>query len=93
MIVWKDSKNDLVFQHRASIDDGKITNQAVLGELVGGSKGVTHRQAAPERAVILRRERKRGRISAAFSDDGGNGHFLPTALIRSDRFGGRFPCP
>jgi regulation of enolase protein 1 (concanavalin A-like superfamily) len=71
LILWKDSKNYLVFQHRTSVDDdGKMTNQAVLEELVAGAKGVTHRPAAPEGAIFLRLERKRGRITAAFSADG-----------------------
>jgi regulation of enolase protein 1 (concanavalin A-like superfamily) len=71
LILWKDSKNYLVFQHRTSVDDdGKMTNQAVLEELVAGAKGVTHRPAAPEGATFLRLERKRGRITAAFSADG-----------------------
>jgi uncharacterized protein (TIGR03066 family) len=70
LILWKDSKNYLVFQHRASIDDGKIINQAVLEELVNGSKGATHRQPSPEGAVFLRVERNGGRIAASFSVDG-----------------------
>jgi regulation of enolase protein 1 (concanavalin A-like superfamily) len=70
LILWKDAKNYLVFQHRATSDDGKVTNQAVLEELVGGDKGVTHRPSVPEGATFLRLERKRGRIMAAFSVDG-----------------------
>jgi regulation of enolase protein 1 (concanavalin A-like superfamily) len=42
----------------------------VLEELVAGSKGVTRRQAIPEGATALHLERKRGRISAAYSKDG-----------------------
>lgn len=71
LILWKDSKNYLVFQHRVSMDDdGKMTSQAVLEELVAGAKGVTHRPAAPEGATFLRLERRRGRITAAFGADG-----------------------
>jgi hypothetical protein len=42
----------------------------VLEELVAGNKGVTRRQVIPEGATSLRLERKQGRISAAFSEDG-----------------------
>ena len=70
LILWKDSENYLVFQHRATSDDGNVVHHAVLEELVGGSKGVTRRQAIPEGATSLRLERKRGRISAAYSTDG-----------------------
>jgi regulation of enolase protein 1 (concanavalin A-like superfamily) len=70
LIVWKDSKNYLVFQHRATSEGGYVTHQAVLEELVAGSKGVTRRQAIPEGAMSLRLERKRGRIAAAYSKDG-----------------------
>jgi hypothetical protein len=70
LVIWKDSQNYLVFQHRATSDDGNITHQVVLEELVAGSKGVTRRQAIPEGATSLRLERKPGRISAGFSKDG-----------------------
>jgi regulation of enolase protein 1 (concanavalin A-like superfamily) len=70
LILWKDSGNYLVFQHRTTSEDGKTTNQAVLEELVAGAKGVTHRPAVAEGATFLRLERKRGRIIAAFSADG-----------------------
>jgi regulation of enolase protein 1 (concanavalin A-like superfamily) len=70
LVVWKDPENYLVFQHRATSDDGKVTHQAVLEELVAGSKGVTLRQAIPEGATFLRLERKRGRITVAYSVNG-----------------------
>jgi regulation of enolase protein 1 (concanavalin A-like superfamily) len=70
LIVWKDAKNYLVLQRRAVVDDGKVANQVVVEELVAGAKGATHRQPATEGAVYLRIDRKRGRISAAWSADG-----------------------
>ncbi len=71
LILWKDSKNYLVFQRRAaSGDEGKDTNQAVLEELVAGDKGASRRPAAPPGSLFLRLERTRGRIAAAYSVDG-----------------------
>ncbi len=70
LILWKDDKNYLVFTRRASLDDGKIVNQAVLEELVGGSKGVTIRQPASDAATFLRLGREGKGITAAFSEDG-----------------------
>jgi regulation of enolase protein 1 (concanavalin A-like superfamily) len=70
LIIWKDAKNYLVFQRRATADDGKIANQAVLEELVDGGKGVTHRQPSPEATTYLRLERGGGRVTASFSEDG-----------------------
>ncbi len=72
LILWKDAKNYLVFQRRVSVgDEEKMANQAVLEELVGGKKGVTHRQpAGTEGPLYLRVERKGSRISADFSHDG-----------------------
>jgi regulation of enolase protein 1 (concanavalin A-like superfamily) len=70
LVLWKDSQNYLVFQHRASFDDGTVVHQAVLEEIVGGAKGVSHRYAISEGATYLRLERKPGRISVAHSADG-----------------------
>jgi regulation of enolase protein 1 (concanavalin A-like superfamily) len=70
LILWKNPGNYLVFQHRASVDEGKVVHQAVLEELRGSDKGVTHRQAIPEGATFLRLERKGSRLTAAFSKDG-----------------------
>jgi uncharacterized protein (TIGR03066 family) len=70
LVLWKDAQNYLVFQHRASFDDGMVVHQTVLEEIVGGAKGASHRHAFAEGATYLRLERKRGRISAAYSADG-----------------------
>lgn len=71
LVVWKDSKNYLVFQHRASPGDGgQVTHQAVVEELVDGRKGVTLRQPAPGGPLALRLERKDGRLLPSFSGDG-----------------------
>ncbi|MFT3881114.1 MAG: DUF1349 domain-containing protein [Gemmatales bacterium] len=72
LVVWKDAKNYLVFQRRASLENGEVINQAVLEDHVGGNKGATHRQSAPDKSVFLRVECKRGRLKAAFSEDGKN---------------------
>lgn len=70
LIVWKDAKNYLVFQHRASLDDGNVVHQAVLEELVGGDKGVTNRQPASDGATFFRLEREGRKLTASFSEDG-----------------------
>jgi regulation of enolase protein 1 (concanavalin A-like superfamily) len=69
LIVWKDAGNYLVFQHRATADDGDARDQAVLEELVAGGKGATLRQPVGDGPLFLRLERKKGRITAAFSGD------------------------
>jgi regulation of enolase protein 1 (concanavalin A-like superfamily) len=71
LVLWKDAENYIFIQRTAMLGKGnKINSMIMFEEREAGHRGATHNQGVPGGAVFLRLERKGGRITGAFSDNG-----------------------
>jgi regulation of enolase protein 1 (concanavalin A-like superfamily) len=72
LVLWKDAENYIFIQRTAMLGKGnKINSMIMFEEREAGHRGAMHNQGGiPNSAVFLRLERKGGRITGAFSDNG-----------------------
>jgi regulation of enolase protein 1 (concanavalin A-like superfamily) len=71
LVLWKDAENYILILRTAMLGKGnKINSMIIFEEREAGHRGAMHNAGIPGGAVFLRLERKGGRITGAYSDNG-----------------------
>lgn len=70
LVLWKDAENYAFIMKGAMARSGKINSTIFFEEREAGHRGAMHNAGIPAGAMFLRLERKGGRITGAYSDNG-----------------------
>jgi regulation of enolase protein 1 (concanavalin A-like superfamily) len=70
LVMWKDAGNYVFLMRTAMAKGGKVNSAVLFEEREAGHRGAVHNAGIPAGAIFVRLERKGGRITGAYSDNG-----------------------